>query len=275
MLPPQPAPGDVVTLLMRHLAADHAAMLRVPGGAPVHWRGEGFDRCLPGEQVELEISATSAREGVTNVEGRLLSLGTCADALPFSPLAIHVRGAWTPSGVQDDRWRDETVARGRRRVVEMEQILPGFSPDDDADDPIIQAADLLQAGDRDGAVRALLDLAAKELRCLDAHAHLGHFALGIDPGRALRHYEVGIALGAASLGDAFDGILPWDWIDNRPFLRCLHGAAMACWALGRTDQALAAVDLWVLHDPTDRMVQAAAHEQIASGAAFPRQAAVG
>ncbi len=40
---------------------------------------------------------------------------------------------------------------------------------------------------------------------------------------AIKHYKIGRRIGELSLGAGFDGVLPWGWIDNRPFLRCTHG----------------------------------------------------
>ena len=85
--------------------------------------------------------------------------------------------------------------------------------------------------------RILMDLCESDLRCLDAHAHLGNFVFDIFPERALRHYEVGVRIGEWSLGDRFDGLLPWGHIDNRPFLRCMHGYGLCLWRLGRFDEA--------------------------------------
>jgi hypothetical protein len=48
------------------------------------------------------------------------------------------------------------------------------------------------------------------------------------PNDALRHYEAGFRIGEPSLSGAFDyGLLPWGWIDNRPFLQCMHGYGCA------------------------------------------------
>jgi len=39
------------------------------------------------------------------------------------------------------------------------------------------------------------------------------------------------------LGESFDGLLPWGWIDNRPFLRCLNGFGLCLCRLGRFEEA--------------------------------------
>ena len=82
-----------------------------------------------------------------------------------------------------------------------------------------------------------MELCQSDLRCLDAHAHLGNFAFDHDPREAIRHYEVGVGIGELSLGERFEGVLPWGRVDNRPFLRCMHGYGLCLWRLGRFDEA--------------------------------------
>lgn len=38
-------------------------------------------------------------------------------------------------------------------------------------------------------------------------------------------------------GQDFDGVLPWGHIDNRPFLRCMHGYALCLWRLRKFSEA--------------------------------------
>ena len=80
-----------------------------------------------------------------------------------------------------------------------------------------------------------MELCQADLRCLDAHAHLGNMAFDLQPRIAIRHYQVG--LGELSLGSDFTGVFPWGRIDNRPFLRCMHGYGLCLWRLGRFDEA--------------------------------------
>ena len=63
----------------------------------------------------------------------------------------------------------------------MEQVLPGGDPDDPFSDPIIESNDRKDSGDVEGAYRILMDLCQTDLRCLDAHAHLGNLAFERSP----------------------------------------------------------------------------------------------
>ena len=96
-----------------------------------------------------------------------------------------------------------------------------------------------------------MDLCQADLRCLDAHSHLGNFVFDHRPKDAIRHYEVGFRIGELSLGESFDGVLPWGWIDNRPFLRCMHGYGLCLWRLGRFEEAGRVFNRMLWLNPSD------------------------
>jgi tetratricopeptide (TPR) repeat protein len=179
-------------------------------------------------------------------------------ALGLTPLALRDMGEWDPAeeywGEEDeprDAWEQAIIAHGKRRRFEMEQVIPGADPEDFDSDPIIEAAERKDAGDYAGARAILMELLAEDLRCLDAHAHLGNIEFDDRPDRALRHYEIGAAIGELSLGPTFRDALPWGLIDNRPYLRCLHGKGLCLWRLGRVQDATAVFHKLLWLNPSD------------------------
>jgi hypothetical protein len=127
-------------------------------------------------------------------------------------------------------------ARGKRPQYEMEQVVPGENFAEEID-PIMAANELKDDGDMKGARKVLMELCRQDLRCLDAHAHLGNMMYQRQPGIAVKHYEVEVRIGELSLGEGFDGVLPWGMIDNRPFMRCMHGYGIALWRLRKLMEA--------------------------------------
>jgi hypothetical protein len=122
-------------------------------------------------------------------------------------------------------------------VSKREELLPG-GDDPDAKDPIEEALALRDAGQPRRAVDLLEGLVEWNSRCLDAHAHLGLLAFDrADPGSALTHYAAGVWVAEQSLPEGFDGVLGWGRVDNRPFLRCLHGLTLSAWRLELYEQA--------------------------------------
>ena len=175
-------------------------------------------------------------------------------ALGLVPLALHEQGDWDPDdeywgeeGEPIDDWARPIIARGKRPMFELEQVIPGVDPDDFDSDPILEAAELHRAGDVRSAYAVLMNLLAQDFRCLDAHAHLGNLEFERNPEQAMLHYEMGTLIGELSLAKTFDGVLPWGFIDNRPYLRCLHGMGLCAWRLRdpRAARAVFTKMLWL------------------------------
>jgi hypothetical protein len=75
--------------------------------------------------------------------------------------------------------------------------------------PHFESNDRKDCGDIEGANKILMNLCHADLRCLDAHAHLGNIAFDHWSKLAIRHYEVGVRIGELSFGKDFDGLLLW------------------------------------------------------------------
>lgn len=175
------------------------------------------------------------------------------------PLKLEDHGTWDPNeeywGEEDEPiedWAEPIIAHGPRPMFEMEQVLPGCDPDDIDSDPILQANALRERGRHAQARRLLSDLIAKDERCLDAHAHLGSMLFD-KPKTALPHYARGVEIGRLSLGRDFKGVLPWGLIDNRPFLRCLHGYGLCLWKLERFEEAERVFEELLWLSPSDNL----------------------
>ncbi|MFO0554353.1 MAG: hypothetical protein U0271_38585 [Polyangiaceae bacterium] len=213
---------------------------------------------VPGGIITVMPAKQWTTAGHAYLAGQVLSLRANVEALGLQPLALYQQGEWDPEtqywGEEDEpieEWARPIIARGKRPMFEMEQVLPGADPEDFDSDPIVDASERRAAGDRAGARAALMKLLAQDLRCLDAHAHLGNLAFDHFPKQAQRHYEIGMSIGALSLGREFDGVLAWGLIDNRPFLRCMLGVGLCSWRSGNTREAAAVFRKMLRLNPTD------------------------
>jgi hypothetical protein len=174
---------------------------------------------------------------------------------PDVPLELRHRHRWDP---QEEYWADEPVdpalqgiiAAGPREAWEFEQVVPGHEWKM-SHDPILTAVELAARTERAQARGLLESLLAADVRCLDAHAHLGSFAFDYSAALALPHFAAGVAVGERSLPAGFAGLLPLAWIDNRPFLRCLHGYGVCLFRLGKLTAAEAVLDALLWLNPTD------------------------
>ncbi len=127
--------------------------------------------------------------------------------------------------------------------------MPGRDPEDVDSDSICESNDLKDAGDPVAAGQILMELCQADLRCLDAHAHLGDFDSRAKV--AIRQYEVGARICELSLGPDFDGLMPWGDIDDRPFLRCMHGFGLCLRRLERFEEAERVFERMLRLNPSD------------------------
>ena len=221
-------------------------------------RAPRFSKLVPGEIAKIVPHKQWSYAGHSYLSGQILSTRLDVATLGLVPLRLEQRGTWDP---KEEYWGEEgevlddraqaIIAWGPRQSFEMEQLLPMDDPDDPDGDPIIRSNDLAGAGDYEAACQILMELCESDLRCLDAHAHLGNLIFDHIPGDAMRHYEVGLRIGELSLGSLADGLLPWGWLDNRPFLRCMHGFGLCLWRLEQFEEAERVFDRLLWLNPAD------------------------
>lgn len=231
------APVDLIVLNVK----ERVARCRIPGTERLLTvRSADVWKVAPGAVVTVRPQKQWSDAGHPYLSGELIRSRIDVGALGLVPLELRHEGIWDPA---EEYWGEEgkplpdyalpIIARGPRGLFEMEQVIPGEDPDDPDEDPITRSVDLMNAGARVEAQRILMEMLEADLRCLDAHAHLGNLRFDYHPEEALVHYEMGKAIGELSLGADFDGVLDWGLVDNRPFLRCLQGYGLCLWRLGR------------------------------------------
>lgn len=245
--------------LVLSFGKDTARCRRLVDRAAVTLQGRGIAAVVPGQIATVRVRREEALATRVRVEGDLVDRRTAVEAFDLRPWAPTEEGSWDP---QDEEWLDNLGrdwarrfrARGPRRMVEMKQVLPGFGAHSDVDeDPIGEAVDLKEDGDIPGAWLHLMKLIARDLRCIDAHVHLGNLIFDHALPIALAHYEVGVRLGEHQLGKDFDGVIPWGLIDNRPYLRALHGYGLCHWRIGDFDGARTIFERMVWMCPWDNL----------------------
>ena len=236
----------------------NAISCRIPGKGHVTLRSTRSWDVVPGELITVTPHKKWRYAGHPYLSGEIKSWRLDVAALGLTPLTLEDEGMWLPDeeywGEPDkplEDWEKQIIKRGPRPTYEMEQIIPGEDPDDPDTDPILESVELKESGDYGEARRTLMNLLLADLRCLDAHAHLGNLAFDHQPEKAVRHYAVGVRIGELSLGENFDGLLPWGHINNRPFLRCLNGYGLCLWRLGRFKEADAVFTRMLWLNPAD------------------------
>lgn len=248
-------PVELAVLAVR---ASNARCLLPGTQKEITLRSGGLWNVVPGDLVSVRGAKVWSFFRHTYISGQIL--GTRVDLRSFGlvPLGLEDLGPWDPrehywgeEGEPLESWAQPIFDRGARQEYEMEQVIPGEDPEDPDWDPITEAVDLRASGDFQDAWDLLMDLLQADLRCIDAHAHLGNFTYNLRVQDALRHYRAGVEIGNLSLGAKLEGLLPWAAIDNRPFLRCLHGYGLCLWRLGRAEEAARTFERMLWLNPSD------------------------
>jgi tetratricopeptide (TPR) repeat protein len=221
-------------------------------------RASGIWDVVPGEILTVMPRKTWRFGGFPYLSGDIQAQRQNVIALGLQPLQLEDQGQWDPhehywaeEGERLKAWEEALIAGGPRPLFEMEQVLPGEDPDNFDWDPILESVDRKEAGDYQGAEGILMAELEADLRCLDAHAHLGNLCFKGHPDKAIRHYSVGALIGELSLGEGFDGVLSWGLTDNRPFLRCMNGYGLCLWRLERFDDAATVFERMLRLNPSD------------------------
>jgi len=99
---------------------------------------------------------------------------------------------------------------------------------------------------------ALERLVADDPAFIDGHTHLG-YAL-FDQGKTKKGLEAclaGVAAAEAAIPKGFDGTTPWGFLENRPYLRALHGVALGYLRLKQRKNAIPLLEKMLRLNPND------------------------
>jgi hypothetical protein len=213
----------------------------------------------PGHSVTLVIEKRWTWKGDDYASGRIENPRIAIKELGLLPLPLRggelvdLRSASEPYRRPDPYaplWRKLTAKP--RAGFRMHPIAWGRFPGaDDEENPTCEASERAGAGDYIGAREILMEALGTDLRCLDAHAHLGNLEFDQSPMQAITHYEIGMRIGELSVTPDFGGLLQWGHVYNRPFLRCLHGYGLCLWRMGHFAQAQQVFERILSLNPND------------------------
>jgi tetratricopeptide (TPR) repeat protein len=264
---PMDKPLDLVVLAVKKFAMRCKVVV---SGEPITFRKVIYGDEVEGEIITVKPSKLWRYKKTHYMTGEIESRRIDIEALELKPLALKNMGSWNP---KDEHWGEKEEQKGPsnlylylkpiidygvRPSYEMEQIIPSLEPENVDTDPIFEAFKYHEIGDDQEALKIIKKILTTDLRCLDAHAHLGNweFTRTDEPygdiiDRAKRHYEVGVKIGELCFDIGFNGVLPYGHINNRPFLRCLHGYGLSLWRLGKSEEAREVFNRMLWLNPTD------------------------
>jgi hypothetical protein len=236
----------------------------IPSQLPVTFRMVRHE--VEGEIITVIPSKVWQFKNTVYMTGTTKGRRLDATVLGLMPLKLEEQGLFEPDKETDlveegdpfAKYYLPIMAYGPRREYEMEQIIPFEDPEDWDSDPITQAADAFERDDKQAAYQMMEEVLAEDLRCIDAHAHLGNWEFNVSDShfdfreeKARRHYEAGLRIAELGFGCNFHDLLPWGHINNRPYLRCLHGYGLCLWRTGKTEAAREVFERMLWLNPWD------------------------
>ena len=212
---------------------ERAARCRLLGSGRVITLRAGSLHCVvAGHIVTVQPNKHWRHAGHPYLSGQIVGTRIDATALGLVPLVLRAASEWD----REVEGRGDGDLRPRPAFeLEVPPIPAGLAAAN-IDHPDVPAEKLLEA----------------DLRFLDAHAHLAGRLLSLSPHWALLHYEVGVRIGALSIGEDFEGVLPGGLAGNRSLLRCLAGYGSCLRQIGRGDEAARVLERVLRLDPDDR-----------------------
>jgi hypothetical protein len=216
-------------------------------------------RVAPGQLVDVTLNKQWTWSGTVCATGRIERVWTDVPALELDPLPLKDQGEYDLNEMHDpfepadpygEMWL--RFASKPRRAFEFSPIAweAGVGVESN-DNETFFVTDASETRDPTSARNLLMKALTADLRCIDAHAHLGNLAFHHRPEDAITHYDIAIRIAELSLPPDFKELLPWGYIYNRPFLRALHGYGLCLWRLDQADNARAVFERILSLNPPD------------------------
>jgi len=188
---------------------------------------------VAGELASVTLGRTTTYEGFELTRGKIHDCWLDVPALGLTALPLHDRG--------DGEFEFDGVARGEG--VGEHPDYPG--------EPLAAVAGDVAQYHPESAMGMLMVVLRKDLRCTAAHGNYGQLFFSTEPVIAERHFHVAVVIARASLPKGFQGRLPHSLLNNRPFLRALHGLGLCHWRLGHPEKARPLFEYLVALEPDD------------------------
>lgn len=252
-------PVDLVVLAVKQ-SAIRCQILQTR--QPVTWRRVRDE--IEGQIITVSPTKIWRHRTTHYMTGEVIDTRLDISALGLEPLLLHTGQEWEPANAElpaepeFKKYYVPIIDAGLRPSFEMEQVIPFFDSDDMDNDPIVLASEYYANGDQADAYQIMEKILTSDLRCLDAHAHLGNWAFNLSDKadhwgnrHAKSHYEVGVKIGELSLQQHPAAVLPWKLTNNRPLLRCLCGYGLSLWRLDQLDEAKKVFQQMLFLNPFD------------------------
>ena len=260
-------PGKPVDLAVWAVTKAGFKCKHIPTLIPVSFKTDIYaNYVVEGEIITVIPEKAWQFKGDVRMKGRITGTRVDIKALNLTPLPLLEREIFDPDiefdlieGGDDpfDKYYIPMLAYGPRKEYEIKQSIMINDSEDCIGDPFSKSV-CEGYGDRNLAFEAIRETLAMDIRCIDAHAHLGNLEYNVSEAlyeftkdKAIHHYEVGMQIAQLSLGPVFHGLLPLKYVNNRPYLRCINGYGRCLLRNGRSEEAAQIFEKMLWLNPQD------------------------
>jgi tetratricopeptide (TPR) repeat protein len=211
------------------------------------------------DTAELEIEREWQYNKTRYASGTIKSFMYVPENIEAKVLEFESDCIWDPVeeiGDEDEarEYFGDYIDEGYRDAFTFKDYS-GYSLYKDWDDPIGTSVDCKEMGDDKRSYDILARLLEDMPECIDALVHIAslYFYSKFDLDRVHKCYERAVYIAERGFPDVFDPIFHWYCLENRPYLRALHGLCLTTWRKGDFEKALTLARRLLRMNPHDNL----------------------
>jgi tetratricopeptide (TPR) repeat protein len=211
------------------------------------------------DTAELEIEREWQYNKTRYASGTVKSFMFIPENIEAKVLDFESDGVWDPLQEYSDEeevreYFGDYIDEGCREAFTFKDYS-GYSFYKDSDDPIGNSVDFKEMGDSKKAYDILSRLLEDMPECIDALVHIAsmYFYVKFDLDRVHKCYERAVYIAERGFPEVFDPVFHWGCLENRPYLRAVHGLCLTTWRKGDFDGALVIAKRLLRMNPHDNL----------------------
>jgi len=189
--------------------------------------------------------------------GKILGNKLILSNIKTTKIEYMSAGIWDPHetfGDEADEYYSDYIKEGYREEFIFKDYS-GFGFYEEESDLVFESAELKNIGEWGKAYDLLTDLWGNYPECIDALVHIGNMYFDNECylNRLYNCYKVAVDIVERNLPKDFDGMFLWGHLENRPYLRALHGLCLVLWRQKKFEEAFNIAKKLLRICPTDNL----------------------
>ena len=209
------------------------------------------------ETITFDVEKEWTFKKQNYITGNILKHEFILSNIEVEGLDYESDGIWDPFEMFEDDAEEyfaDYIKEGYRESFIFADYS-GYGFYNPGEDPISDAVELKEQGEWEKAYKKLATLWEDYPQCIDALVHIGNmrFEGKRNLEEAYHCYQTAGHIEKKKMPKDMDGIFLWGCIENRPYLRALHGLCLMLWRREKFDEALTTANKILRTSPTDEL----------------------